>query len=64
MKDVLTMLVGCALPLLMIFLLPSLGLGSGWVLVLAIGAMFGCHLMHFGIHNHREKGNHERGHGH
>jgi hypothetical protein len=64
MKDVLMILMGCALPLLLIFLLPSIDLGSGWVLVLAISAMFACHLMHFGMHKHGEKGNYEHEHGH
>lgn len=64
MKHALMMVMGCVLALLLIFLLPALGLGSGWVLALAIGAMFGCHLMHFGMHNHGEKGNHDHEHRH
>jgi hypothetical protein len=48
----------------LIFLLPALGLGSGWVLVLAIGAMFGCHLMHFGMHKDEEKGEGDHEHRH
>ena len=64
MKDTWMMLIGCALPLLLIFLLPALGLGSGWVLMLGIGAMFACHLMHFGMHKHGKKGDHELEHQH
>jgi len=62
MKHILMMLIGCALPLLLIFLLPAVGLNSGWVLVLAIAGMFACHLMHFGMHKHGEKGEHEHRH--
>ena len=58
------MLVGCAVPLLLIFLLPAIGMGSGWVLVLAIGAMFACHLMHFGRHKPPTKGAPEHEHHH
>ena len=64
MKHTLMMLIGCAVPLLLIFLLPAVGVGSGWVLALAIGAMFACHLMHFGIHKHGEKGDYEHEHQH
>ena len=64
MKHTFMMLIGCVLPLLLIFLLPAVGLESGWVLVLAIGAMFACHLMHFGMHKHGEKGNHDHEHKH
>jgi hypothetical protein len=64
MKHNLMMIIGCGVPLLLIFLFPAAGLGSGWVLVLAIGAMFACHLMHFGTHNHGEKGNHKHEHQH
>ncbi len=64
MKHMLMMLIGCVLALLLIFLLPAMGLGSGWVLLLAFGAMFVCHLMHFGMHNDGEKkeDNHEHRH--
>lgn len=62
MKHILTMVIGCALALLLIFLLPAMGLGSGWVLALAIGAMMLCHLMHFGMHDDEQNG--ENGHEH
>jgi hypothetical protein len=39
------MMLGCALPLLMIFILPVLGVREGWVLPLALGAMLLCHLI-------------------
>jgi hypothetical protein len=44
------MLIGCGLALLLIFTLPSLGLGRGWVLAVAFGVMMLCHLVHFGMH--------------
>ena len=62
MKHTLMMVMGCVLALLLIFLLPALGLGGGWVLALAIGAMLACHLMHFGMHKHGEKENHDHEH--
>jgi hypothetical protein len=33
-----------------------MGLGSGWVLAIAFGAMMLCHLMHFGMHKHEKEG--------
>ena len=64
MKHLLMMVIGCGLALMLIFLLPAFGLGSGWVLAIAFGAMMLCHLMHFGMHDHDEKGdnNHEHKH--
>ena len=62
MKHILMMVVGCGLALLLIFLLPALGLGSGWVLGIAFGAMMLCHLMHFGMHDHDGKGDSDHGH--
>ena len=47
------MAIGCGLALLLMFLLPAFGLGSGWVLAVTYGAMMLCHLMHFGMHNHK-----------
>lgn len=56
MKHVLTMVIGCSLALLLIFLLPAMGLGSGSVLAIAFGAMMLCHLMHFGMHKDEKAG--------
>lgn len=56
MKHTLMMVAGCGLSLLLIFLLPALGLGSGWVLAVAFGAMMLCHLMHFGMLHDETKG--------
>lgn len=56
------MVVGCGLALLLIFLLPALGLGSGWMLAIAFGALMLCHLMHFGMHHHDVKGDNDHEH--
>jgi uncharacterized protein involved in cysteine biosynthesis len=62
MKHILMMVTGCALALLLIFLLPAMGLGSGWVLAIAFGAMMLCHLMHFGMHTDEKEGEHDHEH--
>jgi len=49
------MIVGCAVPLLLIFFAPALGLSGNMSLFIFIIAMFACHLlmpMHHGKHNH------------
>lgn len=47
------MVIGCGLPLLFIFLAPTLGIGSGTSLFIFIILMFGCHLfMPHGSHGH------------
>ena len=51
MKQVFWMLIGCMLPLLLIFLAPALGLGSNASLFIFIIAMFACHLL-MPIHHH------------
>ncbi len=50
MKYPLLMPLGCALAVLLIFLLPTFGLSNGWSLALGIIAMLGCHFMHLGHH--------------
>jgi hypothetical protein len=64
MKHVLMMVIGCGLALLLIFLLPAMGFGSGWVLAIAFGAMMLCHLMHFGMHDHEKNGENDHEHRH
>lgn len=47
------MIIGCALPLLFIFLAPSFGIGGGSSLFIFILFMFGIHLfMPHGSHGH------------
>jgi len=45
------LLIGCALPLSLIFLLPAIGVGDTVTLVLFIVLMFGCHRF-MGHHHH------------
>lgn len=56
------MLIGCLLPLLLIFVLPLFGVGEGVTMFIFIVLMFGCHLLMMGGHKHavsdKEK-NHE-----
>ncbi len=57
-KHTLWMIIGCGLPLLLIFFAPALGIGSGTSLFIFILAMFACHLlmpMHGG-HKHNQGG--------
>lgn len=50
------MVIGCLLPLLLIFLLPYFGVTEGWGIFLFIVFMFGCHLFMMRGHDH---GDHE-----
>lgn len=58
-KHIIWMIIGCAVPLLLIFLAPVLGLSGNLSLLIFIIVMFGCHLlmpMHHGGHEeHRSK---------
>ncbi|WP_084220437.1 hypothetical protein [Asinibacterium sp. OR53] len=59
-RQLLWMLIGCTIPLLLIFLAPALGWGSGSSLFIFILAMFACHILmpiHHGGHGHDEQGN-------
>ena len=54
-KHILWMIVGCGLPLLLIFFAPFLGITESTSIFIFIIAMFACHLlmpMHHGAHNH------------
>lgn len=64
MKHTLMMVIGCVVALLLIFLLPAMGLGSGWVLPIAFSAMMLCHLIHFGMHKDEKNGEHVHEHRH
>ncbi len=44
-KHTFWMIIGCGLPLLIIFFAPALGLGYGTSLFVFIILMFGCHLL-------------------
>ncbi len=58
-NHILWMIIGCGLPLLLIFFAPVMGLGSGTTLLIFILTMFACHLlmpMHqHGGHSHEQK---------
>ncbi len=56
MKHGLFHLLGCLAPLLLIFLLPLFGVGSGVTLFVFIALMFGCHLLMMGRHGHAHDG--------
>jgi len=64
MKHLLMMVIGCVLPLLLIFLLPAFGVSNNMSFVVFIVLMFACHLMHFGMHRHEDKPNHKHEHKH
>ncbi|MCB1086309.1 MAG: hypothetical protein KDM63_04640 [Verrucomicrobiae bacterium] len=53
MKHFLLMLLGCGLPLLLIFLLPAFGVSEGVTLAIFLVLMLGCHLLHFKFMPHQ-----------
>jgi uncharacterized membrane protein YesL len=55
-KHTLWMVIGCTVPLLLIFIAPALGLGSGVSLFIFILAMFACHLF-MPMHHHEKHNN-------
>lgn len=57
MSHALKMILGCTLPLLLLFVLPLLGIGDGVTLFVAILLMFGCHL--FMTHGHGHSASHD-----
>ena len=61
MSHTIRMMIGCIMPLALIFILPSFGVGSGATLLVFIGLMFMCHLVMMGSHDH---GGHEDNSGH
>jgi hypothetical protein len=56
MSHALKMVIGCVLPLLLIFLLPLFGVSEGISLFVFIVLMFGCHLVMMGGHGKEGKG--------
>lgn len=53
-KHILWMVIGCTLPLLLIFFAPALGLSSSLSTFIFIVAMFACHLL-MPVHHHGEQ---------
>lgn len=59
-KHTIIMLVGCLLPLLLIFILPLFGIDSGVTLWIFIILMFGCHLLMMGGHGKVGHNDHDK----
>lgn len=55
MDHSLRMILGCTLPLLLLFLLPLFGLGEGVTLFIALALMFACHLFMIGGHHQGDR---------
>lgn len=60
MSHVVRMLLGCLLPLALLFVLPLFGVGEGIVLLLFVVLMFACHIFmthgeHAGHSTHHPK---------
>ena len=53
------MIIGCVLPMLLIFILPAVGLSAQAVFAIGIMLMFACHLMML-RHHRGEDGQDER----
>lgn len=62
MRHMIWHVLGCAIPLLVIFLLPLFGVDSGIVLFIFVVLMFGCHLGMMRGHKHGDANN--KGHAH
>ncbi len=58
------MMLGCILPLLMVFLLPAIGVSDGTAFFVFILLMFGCHFMMMGRMGHDHHGSKETAHEH
>lgn len=57
-KHNILMIIGCTLPLFLIFILPLFGISGNISILIFIGLMFGCHLMMMGRHgSHKEHDN-------
>ena len=63
MKHHFWMIIGCALPLILIFLLPLFGVGTGPLLVIFLILCFSMHLIMMvgGGHKHDGKGKSDQG---
>lgn len=64
MRHLLMHVLGCALPLLAVFLLPIFGVGSETALFVFIVLIFGCHLFMFRAHSHDPASNNQGGNTH
>lgn len=55
------MVLGCLLPLALIFILGGTGLGKNWVWLLALVLMFGMHAMMMSGHKHSDEDTGDKG---
>jgi Flp pilus assembly protein TadB len=55
------MILGCALPLLLVFLVPLLGISGNVATFLFILLMFACHLLAMHGHGHRDLAHRQKG---
>ena len=60
-KHTLWMIIGCGVPLLLLFFAPLLGLSSSITIFLFVVAMFACHILMIG---HHRKGSEHQDHKH
>ena len=51
------MIIGCMIPLLLIFLFPLLGISGNYLFLIFIVLMFACHFMMMGKHGHHQHSN-------
>ncbi len=58
MSHTLRMILGCLIPLALIFVLPALGVGRGMTLFVFIVLMFFCHLFMMPGHHHGQASKH------
>ena len=58
-KHLFWMIIGCTVPLLLIFLLPLFGISGNYTFLIFIVAMFACHLMMPMHHEGREHEGHK-----
>lgn len=63
-KHALWMLIGCVLPMMLIFLLPAFGVSNNVTMVIFIALMFACHLFMPGHHHHGGKADEPTDHKH
>lgn len=64
MKHSIWMIIGCVLPLLLIFLLPVFGVRGDLILFIVVVLIFVMHFFMMGGHHGRQGSNKEEGHGH
>lgn len=63
-RHALWMLIGCVLPVLLIFLLPAFGVSNNVTLVVFVALMFACHFFMPGHHHHGGNDNEQSDHQH